>query len=829
LFVQFKALVENLFSTTIKTLQIDGGTEFLPIIRTHPQIQFHVSCPYTPQQNGLVERKHRHIVELSLATMFHAQIPLQYWPDVFESVTFIINRLPSAALSFHIPFQCLFQKQPDYQFFKVLGCRCYPYTRPYSSHKLSPRSKPCVFIGYSSIYKGYKCLDLTTNRIYVSRHVIFDETVFPFKDNVSSVSSPTPSISTCSLQLLQFAADPFSSDESSTSVSMPTTPPPLNQSSPGVSLPPIPSVKHVYSRRKHPHSSIQSEVPASFPKSSHSMITRAKSRLPVSSPTVLMVSSTVGSDKDPTTFHQASKELHWRQAMAKELDALAQNNTWNLVPSSEAKNIVGCKWVFKTKRNSAGQLERHKARLVAKGYTQEEGVDYIDTFSPVIKPTTIRLVLTLAVTSNWAIRQLDVNNAFLHGNLTEEIYMAQPPGFVDPQHPDHVCRLNKALYGLRQSPRAWFQKLSTFLSQLGFLASSSDPSLFLYHKGNDLVLLLVYVDDIILTGNNQALLQQFITLLDHQFTIKDLGQLNFFLGIEVHTNDRGLLLTQTGYIQSLLERAKMKEAKAAKTPMAVSPTLSKTEGACMEDPYLFRNIVGALQYVTITRPDIAFAVNRVSQFMHNPSDVHWSTVKRILRYLKGTDQLGLCIQPSNDLTLSAYSDSDWAGCPDDRKSTIGYLVYLGPNLISWCSRKQPTVARSSTEAEYRSLAMASAELVWLKSLLLELGYTVNSSVLWCDNLDATFLAANPAFHASTKHVELDYHFVREKVAAGSIQVRFICSKDQLADTLTKPLSSTRFLYLRDKLNVTFVSMSLRGPISDSIEDTATRKTIQNVQ
>jgi Reverse transcriptase (RNA-dependent DNA polymerase) len=435
-------------------------------------------------------REDRHIVELSLATMFHAHIPIQYWTDVFESVTFVINRLPSAAIAFESPFQRLFKRLPDYQFFKILGCKCYPYTRPYSPHKLSPRSRACVFLGYSSVYKGYKCLDLSTNRIYVSRHVIFDETAFPFKDKQTSSQSSPSSTANYPLQLLSFNNFPAisSSDISSTSISIPSTSSPncqtLNNS---LSIPPKPPITHVYSRRSttYPSTVPPSPLPQpskSPPISSHQMITRAKSRLSVSTPKAMLATNHPISiqDLDPTSFTQASKEPHWRCAMTKKLDALAQNKTWSLVPASQASNVVGCKWVFKTKRNSNGSIERYKARLVAKGYTQEEGVDYTDTFSPVVKPTTIRLVLTLAVTSNWPIKQLDVNNAFLHGTLNEEIFMSQPPGFVDSQNPTHVCRLHKAIYGLRQSPRAWYQKLSDTLVHLGFHSSSSDPSLFLY-------------------------------------------------------------------------------------------------------------------------------------------------------------------------------------------------------------------------------------------------------------------------------------------------------------------------------------------------------------
>jgi Reverse transcriptase (RNA-dependent DNA polymerase) len=273
------------------------------------------------------------------------------------------------------------------------------------------------------------------------------------------------------------------------------------------------------------------------------MLTRSKIKTSMSRPQALIntILNSTNLDTDPTTYTQASKHEHWRVAMANELDALAVNHTWSLVPNSEASNVIGCKWVYKTKRKSDGSIDRYKARLVAKGYTQEEGIDFTETYSPVVKSTTIRLILSITITQHWFIRQLDVNNAFLHGDLQEAIYMAQLLGFVDPHLPHNVCKLHKALYGLRQSPRAWYHKLKDTLLTLGFVPSASDPSLFLFRKGDDIVFLLVYVDDIILTGNNVILIQNIIRLLDQSFTIKDLGELHFFLGIEVHRQDNGLL------------------------------------------------------------------------------------------------------------------------------------------------------------------------------------------------------------------------------------------------------------------------------------------------
>jgi Reverse transcriptase (RNA-dependent DNA polymerase) len=461
LFEQFKALVENLFSSTTKTMQFDGGTKFKPIISSHPEIQFHISYPYTPQQNGLVERKHRQVVELALATMFHASIPTHYWLEVFESVVFTINRNPSSSISFSIPYNLLFHKTPDYSF-KIFGCLCYPYTRPYASNKFSLRSIPCVLLGYSHIYKGYKCLDLKTNKIYLLRHVVFDENSFPFKNSSSPSSSLSLTSFSSPLVVLQQDCPTLSSSFTNSSLPdslpHPATPPqysplptPLVSNNPIIS-PPITRVYERCSLKSVPPSA----APSTASQSIHSMKTRSKSKAFIQKPQAL-ITTTFPQDKidfDPTTYMQALKHEHWRNAMAQELDALVLNHTWSLVPSSEAPNVVGCKWVYKTKRKSDRSIDRYKARLVAKGYTQGGGLDFTETFSPVIKPTTIRLILSLAVTHHWPIRQLDINNASLHGDLQEAIYMAQPPGFVDSQLPNHVCKLHKALYGLQQSPRA---------------------------------------------------------------------------------------------------------------------------------------------------------------------------------------------------------------------------------------------------------------------------------------------------------------------------------------------------------------------------------------
>lgn len=490
--------------------------------------------------------------------------------------------------------------------------------------------------------------------------------------------------------------------------------------------------------------------------------------------------------------------------MDDEMSALHSNHTWTLVPKPPNINIVGCRWIFKIKRQADGTIERHKARLVAKGYTQEHGVDYHETFSPVIKPVTIRTVLSIATSRGWPIRQLDVSNAFLNGQLNETVYMSQPPGYVDSSHPTYVCKLNRSLYGLKQAPRAWFQRLSTRLEELGFTGSQADSSLFLFRQGSDVIFLLVYVDDVLVTGNCANRISSLINDLSSSFRLRDLGPLHYFLGIEVQRLPHGLLLLQRRYISELLARAHMLSCKPLSTPMVSGVPLSKESGEPLNVPLatVYRQLCGGLLYLTHTRPDIAYSVNKLCQFMHCPTSEHLKALKRVLRYLAGTCQYGLFLSASMPPVINAFADSDWAGCPDDRKSTNGYLVYLGDNLIAWQSKKQATVARSSTESEYKSVANVSAELSWLRFLLAELGVVLSTCpTVWCDNIGAVFLSHNPVFHARTRHIEVDYHFVRDQVAKRLLRVSNISSKDQLADVLTKPLPKALFLHFRDKLRL----------------------------
>ncbi|XP_020684922.1 uncharacterized protein LOC110101388 [Dendrobium catenatum] len=370
--------------------------------------------------------------------------------------------------------------------------------------------------------------------------------------------------------------------------------------------------------------------------------------------------------------------------------------------------------------------------------------------------------------------------------------MHQPPGFKDPQYPDFVCRLHKAIYGLKQSPRQLFAKLTTHLQSWGFRHSDADPSLLVYNHNSHLIYFLIYVDDILVTSNNPNLIADLLLHLQHQFQLHNLGTLSYFLGIQAVSTPTGYHLHQTKYALDILNRAGMANCNPVLTPLHAKLSLEKTFLSVFENPEFFRHLVGSLQYLTITRPDIAFVVNKLCQFMHCPMYQHFLALKHLLRYIKGTVDLGLPISGHSSV-LHAYVDSDWAGDPSDRKSTTGYCLFLGDTLLSWCVKKQQTVAKSSTEAEYRALSIEATDIIWICRLLADFQFNVDTPTsLYCDNVSAIALAHNPVFHASTKHIEVNYHFIRDCIKSATITILHINSQDQIDDIFTKALPRIRF-------------------------------------
>ncbi|CAL1377952.1 unnamed protein product [Linum trigynum] len=853
----FCNLVRTQFGKQVRKIQADNGPEFSSQLLTdyfeEHGIILQTSCTDTPQQNGVVERKHRHLLDTARALRFHANLPLKFWGECVLTAAYLINRMPLVPIGNRSPFQILFDRLPKYDHLRSYGCLVYARDTHQHLHKFAARGRAGIFLGYPSAQRGYRVYDLETRAIYTSRDVKFLETVFPYRDLTNGQSLTPVSVSTLPTEpasapdyddedelvhVPRVAAHLQRQDESSAKLAEESDPnpqraPPQTPESAGeegsdtTRLDPL-AVSDSSSSSPLPSDPSSSSSPAESPLPRRSDRVRTTStrlagydyqlpgaahsataqyplddyltyhRLSVAHHAFVAAVSTVF---EPTYYFQAVRYKHWREAMQREFDALVANGTWEIVFLPPGKKAIESKWVYKVKFHPDGTVERFKARLVAKGYTQIEGVDFHDTFAPVAKLVTVRCLLAIAVTRGWHIHQLDVNNAFLHGDLEEEVYMQIPQGFARPGE-TRVCRLRKSIYGLRQASRNWYQKFTQALLELGFVQSRADHALFTYRRGETFVVALIYVDDVILAGTDLNFIGQVKGFLHDRFTIKDLGTLKYFLGIEVAHSPRGIVLNQRKYVLDILADAGLEAAKPCSTPIEQQHHLGRSPSPPAADPAAYRRLVGRLLYLTVTRPDITYAVNLLSQAMQNPTKAHEDAAIRVLRYLKSAPGRGLFFSASANLTLTAYCDADWGGCPLTRRSTTGYVIMLGASPISWRTKKQTVVARSSAEAEYRSMASTVSEIVWLRWLLQDLGVTAaGPTTLFCDNQAALHIAANPVFHERTKHVEMDCYFVRERVQSLEIAPAKIATSDQPADLFTKGLSVDQFHHLFVKLGL----------------------------
>ena len=796
IFQSFCAEIKTQFNTSVSILRSDNAKEYLSTpfktFMTSQGILHQTSCPYTPQQNGIAERKNRHLIETARTLLIHNNVPTKFWSDAVLTACYLINRMPSSTLNNQIPHSLLFPTDPLYHLPpRVFGCVCFVHDLTPGKDKLTAKSIKCIFLGYARLQKGYRCYCPATQRCFTSPDVTFFESTPFFESPVSSSPPvtevlpvlPEPSLQEPSSPPLQtYHRRPRPDTTGPPSDSQPLSAPLVAPIQPPPESPPIAIHKGIRSTR-NPH-------PVYNFLSYHRL----------STPYYAFVSS-LDSVSIPKTTDEALAHPGWRQAMLDEMSALHSNGTWDLVSLPPGKSPVGCRWVYAVKVGPDGTVERLKARLVAKGYTQIFGLDYGDTFSPVAKIASVRVFLSIAAIRHWPLYQLDIKNAFLHGELEEEVYMEQPPGFVAQGEYGKVCRLRRSLYGLKQSPRAWFGRFSSVIQDFGMTRSEADHTVFFRHTANGkCIYMVVYVDDIVITGDDDEGIAQLKQHLCNHFQTKDLGKLKYFLGIEVAQSSTGVAISQRKYALDLLEEAGMMNCKPIETPMDPNVRLYPGQGELINNPERYRRLVGKLNYLTITRPDISFAVSVVSQFLQSPCDSHWDAVVRILRYIKGAPGQGLLYENKGNSQIVAFSDADWAGSPDDRRSTSGYCVLIGGNLVSWKSKKQNVVARSSAEAEYRAMALATCELVWLKQLLQELKFgDIHKMELVCDNQAAMHIASNPVFHERTKHIEIDCHFIREKIQSGCLATRFVNSNDQLADILTKSLRGPRIKYLCGKL------------------------------
>lgn len=484
---------------------------------------------------------------------------------------------------------------------------------------------------------------------------------------------------------------------------------------------------------------------------------------------------------------------------------MQENKVWNLVKLPEGRSAIACKWVYKRKIGSDGQVIRHKARLVAKGFSQKPGIDYDETFSPVARAESIRTIMATGVQHGHHIHQMDVTAAFLNGELHEEVFMSQPEGFKEKGKEHLVCKLNKSIYGLKQSPRCWNSSLHSYLLENGFVQSAADPCIYTTKEG-EMLILAVYVDDIILSCKSLKKVSEVKSILMKRYKMSDMGELKYFLGIKIDQNHENgtIFMTQEAYAERVIQKFGLSEANPAKTPIEPYNNFdSENESKTSADPQKYQSAIGSLLYLsTKTRPDLSFAVGKVARYCANPTTEHWMAVKRILRYLKGTTNYGLLYSKVKSKTCVGYADADWAGDIADRKSTSGYSFQLSGSPISWNSAKQTCIALSTAEAEYYALSSAAQEAVWIQKLLRDLRYTEDEPItIYEDNQATMCIARDQHCSKKTKHIDIRFHFVRDLISKNKIIVKYCNTNQMIADVFTKGLGLEKFLKARNMLGV----------------------------
>lgn len=788
-FMQWKALVENQTGKKIKRLRTDNGLEFclsdFDEFCKNEGIARHHTVRNTPQQNGVAERMNQTLLERARCMLSNAALPRRFWAEAVSTSCFLINRGPHTGINLKTPYEVWSGKSADYSNLRAFGCTVYYHV---SEGKLEPRAKKGVFVGYGEGVKGYRIWSPSENRVILSRNVVFDENSM-FNPTVKSiVVSENNSIEKqVEQQVIQDESQSQQEEE--------------NQHSHSETAPPEPSPSSV---------------------NQHSLARDRNVRLNFGKPPnrygfedmvayALQVAEEVDTN-EPSTYKEAvscTESTQWLVAMGDEMESLHKNKTWDLVQRPPERKIITCKWVFKKKEGmTPAEGIKYKARLVARGIHQKEGVDYNEIFSPVVRHTSIRVLLAMVAHQNLELEQLDVKTAFLHGELEEVIYMTQPDGFQVPGKENYVCKLKKSLYGLKQSPRQWYKRFDSYMIQIDYSRSLYDCCVY-YNKLNNgsYIYLVLYVDDMLIAAQNKSDIQKLKGLLSAEFEMKDLGAARKILGMEIYRdrNQKKLFLSQKGYIQKILSRFGMSTAKPIDTPSAANIHLSTAFApkSAEENEYMSRvpyaSAVGSLMYAMVcTRPDLAQAVSVVSRFMAQPGKEHWQAVKRIFRYLRGTSDVGLIYGSDTQCLVTGYSDSDYAGDVDSRRSMTGYVFTLGGSVVSWKATLQPTVTLSTTEAEYIALTEAAKEGIWLKGLVNDLGLHHDQAIVYCDSLSAICLAKDQVHHERTKHIDVRYHFLRSEKR---IKVNKVGTADNPADMFTKPVPHSKFKHCLDLLNV----------------------------
>ena len=792
----FLTRMETQTSLKVKCWRSDNGGEFISKVMEDMAkangIEHESTAPYNSEQNGSAERSMYTIWDGARALFKDTDLDINLWPEMVRTKVYLLNLSPTNALKGITPYEAWNNSQPDLSHLRVVGSIGYKTTPRALLKTKDDRAEKCILLGYGG-NNQYRIFNIVKKRVELVRDVRFHEDDHrPAEKVILDVSAnhdppPEPIYEDHRGQKRPHEEAPDHDGPSKRTRSQG----PWNESTFAENqLAPEPTA-----------AGLLQEIQATIAR------LEGQDRDSATSISALLASVEIYQSiaeevlrdpidydpQEPQTYKKAKASPQapkWDTSMIDELDSLKENETWTLVPRPSHRRVLGGKWVYKLKRGPGGEIQRYKSRWVVRGFEQRYGIDFNETFAAVVKPMTYKALFAIAARNDWEIEQMDVVTAFLYGVLDEDVYVEMPTGFEEP---GKVCKLNKALYGLKQAPRIWFKTLTDFLESLGYHPIPEDPSVYRNKEQN--VYVAIYVDDLLILGPNKPAISTLKKNLSDRFHMKDLGPVAYYLGLKIQRDrpNKTVRLSQKTYLRKILTDLNMNSLRGAQNPMDPNLILEPApKDYIATDSYKLRyqSAVGSLMYLMLgTRPDIAFAVSQVSRFSANPTDDHWTAVQRIFRYLKQRPHLGLVYRNED---LLGYTDANWAR-DNDRKSTGGYLYKLGGAAISWSSKRQNTIALSSCEAEYMAASEAAKEALWMRRLLNELGYAGPQQVIiQADNKSAIALAENPMHHGRTKHIEIRYHFIREKVTEGHIKLSFVPTKDEAADGLTKPLTGEAF-------------------------------------
>ena len=838
----FESNFTNQHGVVIKAFQTDNGGEYMSKeIQEwfrHKGIHHRRTVPGDSQSNGLAERLNRTLTDIALSVMHQARLPPQCFPWAIQVAAHLYNRRSHSALK-KSPYEVLFGKTPRLEYLRTFGCTAFRHLHDHERKKTDFRAQKLVFIGYAPNQKAYLLYSPQSKKTFASRDVEFDENSFDYgfgrESKQAAASSDEDLVSLSVMRPLrtdQVESDHHSSlstnDENSTDTSAHQDVELSNgeyvHEEPGPRDPALPVSQdlpeqlHVPSTesnddddqrsqqrpqriRRQPgewwkatanYTQIPENSAKDMPRPDISSLRMATTRVPQSVADVV-ISSEAG---------------HWHDAMNKEFQQMLDFSTWTLQELPADRKAIASKWVFDLKPSLSGDgsVRKFKARLVIKGFSQRAGIDYNETFAPVAHTESLRVVMALAAQNGLFLRQVDIVGAFLNGTIEEDIYMKQPDHFIQKGKEQLVCKLNKALYGLKQAGMVWNTQLDSFLvDQLHFRRTIADPCLYHLRHERFIAILLIHVDDILIAHNDMNTCNGIIDRLKAKWDVTDLGEPSRLLGMQLQRDGQtgSIFLHQQDYIDELLQRFNMVNCKHSATPHQPGHYLSKNMSPSNEQEHQdmklvpYSELVGSLNWLaTRTRPDIANSVGSLCRFISNPGRQHWTAAQRVLRYLAGSSEQGIKFARSSQdkqAGLVAFSDADWAGDPDTRRSTTGFFCTLFECPISWKSKLQPSTALSSVEAEYIALCAACREVKWIRQLLSETEFPERQpTVIYDDNRGCISISENNRTDARTKHIDVKYHFVRQMMQGNQVTIQYLPTHEMTADIFTKPTATSVF-------------------------------------